>query len=198
MDYPISVPGVGLVGGKFVDENPATGQQGSLIPAAWGNAVTEEIKNVLISAGLVPSELALDQLAKALLRDPTTVLRGMPFAASQVDADAGVSPSKMLTPALMSRALGVGQIQKNLTTARLIGVTYTNTTMRPIVAAIYCVRNAEAGLSPLVITVDGIHAFMSTQEPGNGNGGSVFVPPGSTYSVIAAKYTLQAWLEFRT
>lgn len=33
---PKSVPGVGLVGGKFVDENTATGQQGSLIPSVWG------------------------------------------------------------------------------------------------------------------------------------------------------------------
>ncbi|MEE4709059.1 phage tail protein [Pseudomonas alliivorans] len=67
MDYPKSVPGVGLVSGKFVDENPATGTPGSLIPAQWGNAVTQEILNVILGAGLVPSEADVTQLHRAIL-----------------------------------------------------------------------------------------------------------------------------------
>ncbi|MEE4618532.1 phage tail protein [Pseudomonas alliivorans] len=67
MDYPKSVPGVGLVSGKFVDENPATGAPGSLIPAQWGNSVTQEILNVILEAGLVPSEADVTQLHRAIL-----------------------------------------------------------------------------------------------------------------------------------
>lgn len=66
MDYPKSVPSVGLVDGKFVDENPVTGTPGSLIPASWGNGVTAEILNVLAAAGIVPDEQKTDQLAQAL------------------------------------------------------------------------------------------------------------------------------------
>ena len=66
MDYPKSVQGVGLVDGKFVNENPATGQVGSLIPAEWGNSVTDEILNVIRSAGLAPSEESVNQLASAI------------------------------------------------------------------------------------------------------------------------------------
>ena len=66
MDYPKSTPNVGLVGGKFVDENTSTGQPGSLIPAAWGNAVTEELLAVIVAAGLTPSESDLSQLQKAI------------------------------------------------------------------------------------------------------------------------------------
>ena len=66
MDYPKSVPGVGLVGGKFIDENVQTGQQGSLIPAAWGNAVTDEILAVIAGAGLTPNESTYDQLLEAI------------------------------------------------------------------------------------------------------------------------------------
>ena len=40
MDFPKSVPNIGLVDGQFVDENVSTGTPGSLIPSAWGNAVT--------------------------------------------------------------------------------------------------------------------------------------------------------------
>ncbi|MBV6750413.1 phage tail protein [Pseudomonas chlororaphis] len=62
MDYPKSVPSVGLVNGKFVDENPVTGAPGSLIPAAWGNSITDEVVNVVKASGLVPDETDLGQL----------------------------------------------------------------------------------------------------------------------------------------
>jgi microcystin-dependent protein len=72
MDYPKSVPNVGLVDGKFVDENTTTGQVGSLIPSAWGNAVTDELLNVIRAGGDEPAENDNDQLLaaiKAIVRD---------------------------------------------------------------------------------------------------------------------------------
>lgn len=66
MDYPKSVPNVGLVDGQFADENPATGQVGSLIPSAWGNAVTQELLSVIKAAGFVPAEGQTNQLLKAI------------------------------------------------------------------------------------------------------------------------------------
>lgn len=66
MDYPKSIPGVGLVNGGFVDENPLAGTPGSLIPAAWGNNVTQEILNAIKAAGLTPDEAKTDQLATAI------------------------------------------------------------------------------------------------------------------------------------
>ncbi|SED06125.1 Phage Tail Collar Domain [Pseudomonas saponiphila] len=72
MDYPKSVPSVGLVNGKFVDENPVTGQVGSLISSDWGNAVTDELLNVIRAGGKQPAEAEHDQLLaaiKAIVRD---------------------------------------------------------------------------------------------------------------------------------
>ncbi len=66
MDFPISVPSIGLVDGKFVDEDPLLGTPGSLIPAQWGNAVTEEVLHVITEAGLTPAELDNTQLAVAI------------------------------------------------------------------------------------------------------------------------------------
>ena len=66
MDYPKSVPSAGLVNGKFVDENPLTGTPGSLIPADWGNGVTEEIVNVIKAGDLTPDETKFDQLLQAI------------------------------------------------------------------------------------------------------------------------------------
>lgn len=66
MDFPKSVPGVGLVSGKFVDEDSSTGQVGSLIPAAWANAITDEMINAITAAGLAPDEDDKTQLRQAL------------------------------------------------------------------------------------------------------------------------------------
>jgi hypothetical protein len=66
VDYPISVPSIGLVGGKFADEDPLAGTPGSLIPAQWGNAVTDEILHVIIGAGITPDELNNTQLLAAI------------------------------------------------------------------------------------------------------------------------------------
>jgi hypothetical protein len=66
MDYPKSVPSVGLVNGKFVNEDVVGGLPGSLIPAAWGNSVTDELLNVVKSAGLEPSETDATQLLLAV------------------------------------------------------------------------------------------------------------------------------------
>lgn len=67
MDYPKSVPGVGLVDGKFVDEDKAVPRAGSLIPAAWGNAVTDSIKAVQDAGGLAADETDPGQLLAAIL-----------------------------------------------------------------------------------------------------------------------------------
>src|SRR5471030_88383 len=66
MDYPNSVPSAGLVNGKFTDEIPIAGTPGSLLPASWGNRVTQEILNVITAAGLMPSENQNDQLSLAI------------------------------------------------------------------------------------------------------------------------------------
>ena len=87
MDFPKSVPGIGLVDGRFIDENPVTGQQGSLIAQAWGNQLTDEILNVLAEAKKVadnpdefePSEEHSDQLAKAI---KTIVVDSIPTSLS--------------------------------------------------------------------------------------------------------------------
>lgn len=66
MDYPKKVPNVGLVNGKFIDEDNDTGLAGSLIPSDWGNAVTDELLNVIQAGGLEPDEDQRDQLLDAI------------------------------------------------------------------------------------------------------------------------------------
>ena len=66
MDFPKSVPGVGLVAGRYVNEDSATGQVGTLVVAEAMNALTLEILGVILGAGLVPDEDKHDQLFEAI------------------------------------------------------------------------------------------------------------------------------------
>lgn len=66
MDYPNSMPSAGLVNGRFVDEDPLAGTPGSLIPASWGNGVTEEILGVIGAANLAATESNNKQLLEAI------------------------------------------------------------------------------------------------------------------------------------
>ncbi|WP_367352480.1 phage tail protein [Achromobacter animicus] len=79
MDYPKSVPGVGLVAGRFVNEDPIAGRAGSLIPAEWGNAVTDEMLTVIAAAELLPSESDNGQLLKAINSLVGLAVKGRPL-----------------------------------------------------------------------------------------------------------------------
>ncbi len=96
MDYPKSVPGVGLVGGKFVDENPGAGQVGSLIPSKWGNDLTDEVLNVLREADINPDEATTTQLRDAVLAIAQRSVSGS--IASRAEAEAGKDNTKLMTP----------------------------------------------------------------------------------------------------
>lgn len=128
MDFPKSVPNVGLVDGRFVDESNVTGQVGSLITAEWGNAMTSEIINVIEAAELVPEEGNDAQLLDALNRIVTrTIPDAMPTAtemdsgavklASVEEAQTGTNKQKAVTPfgvhqAIDKKALTAATVRK--------------------------------------------------------------------------------------
>lgn len=127
--------------------------------------------------------------------DPSQTVRGMPLVASQAEVNSGANMSKMVVPETIKMVMGPGQSWKS--PSRALGVTYTNTTSRPILVAVDATANARASNTPLVFSLDTRHAFMSRQDSGNLNGCCVLVPPGSSYSVVGGLYTLATWREYR-
>lgn len=109
MDYPRSVPSAGLVSGKFADENPLTGVPGSLIPASWGNGVTQEILGVIESVGGIPDENDNAQLKTAI----TSLIakKQSESLASQEDAETGTNIAKLITPLRVFQAIAKKVVQ---------------------------------------------------------------------------------------
>lgn len=111
MDFPKSMPDIGLVNGQFVDEDVTTGQVGTYIPSSWGNAVTQEIINVIESAELKPREgqnnqlaLAIEQLiADNLAGAAAEEKSGIAKIATQEEVNLGINDEKFITPRKLSR-----------------------------------------------------------------------------------------------
>lgn len=133
MDYPKSVPNIGLVGGKFVDENITTGQVGSLIPSDWSNAVTDEILAVIEEAGLAPDEMDNSQLKLAIVKiveqslpelpvEATPETIGLVVLATEEEAIAGTHESKAMTPLRVFQAIKAWVAQATETVAGLTRV----------------------------------------------------------------------------
>ncbi|KIQ56824.1 phage tail protein, partial [Pseudomonas fluorescens] len=98
-----------MVNGKFVDENPLTGTPGSLIPAAWGNGVTQEIVNVIKAGDLTPDETQNDQLLEAI---QSVTAKGwnqdlaLPIAALPLPTIATADARLAITPVALSTSGG--------------------------------------------------------------------------------------------
>ncbi|MDH1257697.1 MULTISPECIES: gp53-like domain-containing protein [Pseudomonas] len=109
MDYPKSVASVGLVNGRFVDEDPVTGTPGSLIPASWGNSVTQEILEVIKSSGAAADEGDNTQLRSAI--NALIQKRQNESLATQEDAESGSNSTKLMTPLRVFQAIGKKVLQ---------------------------------------------------------------------------------------
>lgn len=158
MDYPISVPSVGLVGGKFVDEDTASGTVGSLIPSAWGNAVTDELLGVIKAAGLVPSETDLNQLVKAirgLTSSPVgSVRNGRMNIAAQSASGTFTADEVIVSTALGGQSYRLANFAKTINLAAAVGAGGMDAGTAPVTGfvAIYAIYNPTTKVSALLAT----------------------------------------------
>lgn len=106
-------------------------------------------------------------------------------------------PNNTGTMALTSQVLGVGQSWTNVYSSRATGVTYTNSTGKPIGVAISYTCSAASTVQGL--TIDGVAVYAAGSEIGNGSGFFLIVPNGSTYIFLTngGTITIVTWNELR-
>jgi len=96
----------------------------------------------------------------------------------------------------MAQTLGVGQTMQNVLASRASGVSYTNSTGRPIIAFVRADVTAASG--NLAANVGGAFAGMSTYPTiGAAIGLTLSVPAGATYLCAASGATISSWVEYR-
>jgi len=92
--------------------------------------------------------------------------------------------------------IGINQTWQNVTVSRAFGVTYTNTTGKPIMIAIGTTfTSSSSNLQPTVNGVVLLNSYLSGAN--GGNSATFIVPPGNTYSATSVGTTLGYWVELR-
>lgn len=89
---------------------------------------------------------------------------------------------------------GYGQSWKDETASRMVGVTYTNLTGKPILVS---VRTAIAWNALCVIVVNGLMFANTYAGTLSYQTNTALVPTGGTYSVWFSPGSVEQWLEFK-
>lgn len=92
--------------------------------------------------------------------------------------------------------VGYRQTWQDVSASRSMGVTYTNTTGRPIIVQAW--GSTTSTTNSFKIVADGIDVSLSAISSNNSSATvSAIIPPGITYSAVSSNVTLLKWLELR-
>ena len=98
---------------------------------------------------------------------------------------------------LIDRGIGTGQTWQDVSASRSMGVTYTNTTGRPIIVQAWGSTTSPTS-NFFKIVVNGIDVSLTAIEAmASAATVSAIIPPGVTYSVVSSNVTLLKWMELR-
>ena len=94
-------------------------------------------------------------------------------------------------------SLGIGQTWTGVAGSRSTGVTYTNSTGKPIAVAISYTNSTASTVQGL--TINGKAVYAAGAEVGNGSGFCLIVPNGATYIWLTngGTSTIVSWDELR-
>lgn len=93
------------------------------------------------------------------------------------------------------KMLGVGQSIQNVTASRAPGITYTNSTGRPIFVSVTCKGQPQPSLTELYIS--GVLACTFYKATASDGAVSGVVPDGAEYSIKISSGSISNWAELR-
>lgn len=133
--------------------------------------------------------------------DATETVKGKAEIATQAEVDAGTDDARFVTPLKLKNAtshgLGYGQTWQDVKASRSLGITYTNSTSKPILVLVAILVSSGANLT---LTINGVNLNQHF-----GLSGTQFiapisfvVPAGQTYLLTnLAASAIQNWAELR-
>ena len=121
----------------------------------------------------------------------TESAQGLIELATTAETQTGTDDTRAITPLkLKNSVIGLGQTWQDVTASRSVGVTYTNTTGKPIQLSI------TVSGSSISLTISGIVAWTGSGAVGTSlNYTSCIVPNGGTY--VLSSGTISKWAELR-
>ena len=182
-------------GSGFIVDNLTTNDSAKALSAAQGKALQDN-KLESNKVGAANGVASLDANTKVpiaqLPNASTTAIGAVQLNDTLTSASTSQAATAAQAKALNDMMLGVGQTWQNVTSSRVAGTTYTNSTTKPIVVLISLnVTTYYTG----VFTLNNLPGLPFGHSAGQGTAAliSVIIPPGSTYSCNIFTY----WLELR-
>jgi hypothetical protein len=173
---------------------------------ATGLPLTTGVTGVLpIANGGTGATTGAAALTALGLVSASDAAEGIVELATNAEVQAGTDTTRAVTPSGFAAAsIGYGQTWQDVTGSRAFGVTYTNSTGRPIFIIVTGTTPSSAN-GAFTLTIDGVIVAENGINANGGNSGahriptSAIVPPGSTYSAqqSIATSTLNRWVELR-
>lgn len=183
---------MGLVDGKFIDENEVTAQVGSLIPSSWANALTDEVLAVQGDAGLEADEanhaqllaaikLIIARMGQASYSSPVGTARNAQMSITAATKTATFTADEIiLSTALGGQTYRLAAFNKTVDLAT-VGAGGMDTGTAPVsgFVALYAIYNPTTGASAL-LAVNATAAKASEVYGGN------YMPAGYTASALVS------------
>lgn len=202
-------PSIDYPEGSIKNRSAPDVKDGTPLDADWANDHQGFFQSILSYFGVTsngtPDKVGASQYFDALFSNPTETLRGMPLKATDAEVQAGTNASKMVTPASLRSAyelpLGQGQTWQDVTSSRVIGTTYTNSTGRTIALSIVRTNSTTDFETGGFITVGGKQvSYLRLDNEGATAVATItaIVPSGQTYKFDGAgSNQTTTWWELR-
>ena len=136
------------------------------------------------------------------LVDSTTTVKGVAKIATTAIAQEGTNDTDIITPAklkgyLDTKVLGINQTWQNVTSSRLSGTVYTNTTGKTLIVKVSSGDTSSGNTMYLYVDGNEVQRIRNEVEFGSVNTWATLeVPSGATYQ-ITSPLSFTNWSELR-
>jgi hypothetical protein len=189
-------------GSGFIVDNLTTNDSAKALSTAQGK-VLQDNKLESNKVGASNGVASLDENTKVPVAQLPNASTSASGAVQLNNTLTSASTTQALTAAqgkvLNDQAFGVGQTWQDVSSSRASGVTYINTTNRPIFISIYSNTGQSYGKSVTLLVDDVRVGYMDTASNDDAQLTAI-IPPNSKYSVSFSGFVLNSnlwWVELR-